>query len=250
MARKRSNALPPSSYYDPALTATREASSRGLSDLLIDTERDRGYNDADWAAAQGQIAQGRTRAGEDYDEQNEDVNRSSGRSLSDLVLAKTRGQEDYTRNLSGLQRNYDRVRDAQRQQQAQAGVQRGGAAAQAAAKRGANQAWEKTDIDTAKGRSDVDIDTQSQRVAEDRDESLSDIVRNRTRTGQDYDVQSLQANQSRDRSNELLGTTASRAGREDTALGIATAQQKVNQAIQNNWKPPAPPKPKKKGGKK
>ena len=173
----------PAGSYDPLLDSQLAAAQRGYGD----TEAD--------------IGTAATRATVDYGLNTDDINRSWGRT-----------QQDYDRSVQMLTRKYTNLGTVQAQQQAGAGVLGGGAILQANAKRAANQALEKTDLDTALGR-----------AREDRDIGLGRAALGYGRTTTD------------------LGNQLTRAGRELGAFGLDTASAKAFQAAQSGWQPPTKP---------
>jgi hypothetical protein len=178
---------PPAGTYDPALDAARRAATRGYGDVKQDTRL------------------AGTRAAEDFQFGQDDVNRSYDRTKA-----------DYGSNVAMLQRQYDILAGRQQEQANVSGVIGGGALLEAATKRAANQAIDRAPLDTG-----------FQRAGEDRGLAIE-------RLGVGFQ-----------RGVTDRGTALSRAGREDRAFGLDTAAQRLYQATQSGWVPPAKRKKKK-----
>ena len=218
---------PPAGTYDPSLDAQVAAAQRGFGDLRSDVE------------TQGLQAQ------QDYGLSVESINRQRGwnledlgrdyqRGLADLDTRFTRGSEDYNRGVAQLQRNYDRLARGQRQAGNAAGVIRGGAMLQAAAKRAGNQAWERQPLDTGWNREQQDIGTSRSRIGEDYNTGVA-----RTNAAADWDIG--MAGLGYQRQGSALNTQLTRAGRENTAFGLDVAAQRAYQAAGAGWDPGAGP---------
>lgn len=136
---------PPAGSFDPALTAQREAATRGLRDVRQDTEL---------AGA---------RAGQDFAFGIESVDRSLGR-----------GNEDLDHRTMLLKRSYDQLAARQRDQAAAQGVLRGGAVLQSAAKRAENQAIGQGEIDVDRARLRDDRDVAAGRLGVEFDRGVTD----------------------------------------------------------------------------
>jgi hypothetical protein len=178
---------PPPGTYDPSLDANERAAERGLLDLTQDTERagSRAYTDV-------------------FDDE--------VGALAELARRDTAAEEDYTRNVGQLARNYGILGGQQTQSARAAGV-RGGALAQAAAKRTANMAWERAPIDTG-------------------------IARYRTESGVQRDRIGLDFQ----RGEEDRGLNLGRAGRELGFFRTDTGEQRWFQAKQSGAELPTAPK--------
>lgn len=146
---KLKRALP--GTYDKALDQQQRAAKRGLGQLIRDTRRAGTYATSDYTTALGDITRQRGELGEDY------------------RTSVDRTNEDVGLQRAGVERNYTRLANAQRQNFQAAGLAEGGAAAQAAAKRTANRAIEDAAITTAEHR------------------TLDDLLRANTRGGQALD---------------------------------------------------------------
>jgi hypothetical protein len=175
---------PPAGTYDPALDAARRAAARGYRDVKQDT-RTAG-----------------TRAAEDFQFGQDDVNR-----------AYTRTGEDYASNTAMLRRQYDILAGRQQEQANVSGVISGGALLEAAAKRRANQAVEQAPLDTGYQRAGQEHDLAIQRLGVGFQRGVTD-----------------------------RGTALTRAGREDRAFGLDTAAERLYQASQAGWVPPRKPR--------
>jgi hypothetical protein len=178
---------PPAGTYDPALDAARRAATRGYGDVKQDTRL------------------AGTRAAEDFQFGQDDVNRSY-----------TRTGEDYAANTAMIRRQYDILAGRQQEQANVSGVIGGGALMEAATKRQANQAIEQAPLDTSYAR-----------AGEDRKLGIE-------RLGVGFQ-----------RGETDRGTALSRAGREDRAFGLDTAAERLYQATQSGWVPPGKRKKKK-----
>jgi hypothetical protein len=245
-------APPPLGYYDPNLDAQEGAESRAYANTIDDAIA-RGQDlDFDLGLARNQydISKGRTK--EDYDTGVASVERSAGRSLSDLLTSRARTGEDYQTTLADLQRNYDRLANTQGEQTRKAGAEAtGGAYAQSARKRAANQALDKSPIDLAYNRFVQDSSTSETRLGEDKALSLADLLRGYTRSGEDLDAGLGQTGLNYTRVTRDLGKTVTRAGDEHSAFGLdignARQLQWGGQAVTGAGTPVGSPTPVAKG---
>lgn len=221
-------APPPSGTYDPNLDFQQGAETRGYENTLDDATT-RGQDlDFDLGIGRSIYDRDKTRTGEDYDTGKAAIERSSGRSLSDLLLNRSRTGEDYQTTLTDLTRNYQRLGDSQNQQINKAGAEAtGGAYAQSARKRAANQELDKAPIDLAYNRFMTDSGTSETRLGEDKATSLSDLLTGRTRQDEDLDTNWGNTSLGYTRAKRDLGSTVTRAGDEHSAFGldIDTARQ-------------------------
>jgi hypothetical protein len=176
---------PPAGSYDPVLDAQRDAATRGLGDVRQDS------------------ALGGTRAAEDFQFGQDDVNRGFGRY-----------EEDYKTNTAMLKRQFDTLAGRQQEQAAGAGVMDGGAVLQAAAKRAANQGLAQGQLDTGLDRARVDRDVGIGRLGVDFNRGVTDRT-----------------------------TALTRAEREDTSFGLDTSAQRAYQAAGMGYVPPGPGQP-------
>ena len=180
-------ALPSQGSYNPDLDAAERAATRGLGQLRQDTEL------------------GLARAGQDYTFGREDLNRGL-----------SRGEEDYRTNTQALQRSFNILAGRQQENANAAGVLRGGAMLQAAAKRKENQGIQQGGLDTSIGRLRQDTQTGLGRLDVGYNRQVSDF-----------------------------GTAQQRATDENTFYGQDIAAQRFFQASQpgSGWTPPKPKKP-------
>ncbi len=172
----------PTNLYDPAIDAQVGQSDRGYLDTQLDT---------------GLANQ---RAQTDY-----------GIGIAGLKTGLDRQTQDYNRNVMLLARSYTNLANQQKQQQNGAGVLDGGAVAQAALKRAANQALERQPLDTNMGRATEDNAVQ---------------------------VAGLGLGLQRGQEDRELGLT--RAGREHSQFGLDAEKQRQFQGAQNGYIAPAP----------
>lgn len=134
--------------YDPALDAQLRAVQRGLQYTTLDTEK-----------AQNRLY-------EDYGVGVANARQQAGWGQEDVQTGRTRLGEDYTRNLAMLDRSYKRLGNQQAGRARGMGVMSGGALVASAARRAANQAWDRQPIDTSYQRGTQDFDTRSSRIAQ------------------------------------------------------------------------------------
>ena len=193
---------PPPGSYDPAIDAQVGQTNRGLGDYLSDHIRDFGEP--------GTALGGRT--GEDYTLGKAGIERGAGRSLVDLLTGRTRAQEDYGQSIAGLDRSFAQQGAAQTQTARAAGVQRGGALAQAMAKRNENKAIARQPIDTGFARFNQDSSQAETRLNEDKGLALGDLDRGFLRGTDD------------------AGIALARAQRENTQFGLDANAQRFYQA--------------------
>lgn len=237
---------PPPGTYDPAIDAQVGQAGRGLGDLLSDYVRDYGEPGTALGGRAGEdYATGKAAVQRNLDSGLQDVNtgadrsladlqRTSGRTLADLLRDRARAGENYGSSIEGLQRNYAQLGSAQTQTARAAGVQRGGALAQALAKRQANQAIDRQPIDTGFARFGQDSTQAQGRLGEDTQLGTSRIGEDRTlATGR------LQAGAATDfaslgrgllRGTEDAATQLARAGRENTQFGLDANAARFYQA--------------------
>jgi hypothetical protein len=201
-AKPRVQTSPPPGSYDPAIDAQVGQTQRGLADLLVDYTRD--YGEPGTALG--------GRAGEDYGLGVAGVERDYGRSIADLMRNRGRAGEDYGQQIAGLQRSFAQLGSQQTQAARAAGVQRGGALAQALAKRNANQAIARQPLDTSFARFNEDSALDEGRLGENRGVALGGL-----RTGLL-------------RGTEDAATQLARAQRENAQFGLDATAQKFFQA--------------------
>lgn len=228
---------PPAGSYDPALDAQLAAARRGLSDLQgqIGTQNARDATDYAAQVSRLQEQQGWNSA---------DLSQQLARGQADLGTARTRGTEDYNQNLATLTRNYQQLGNRQLQGAAGAGVLRGGALLQAAAKRSSNQAIERQPLDTNYNRFLADNTQSGQRLAEDYNTQSG---RNQANLG--YQLGQLALTSSPPDANNPLGgrsyqdrtTQLTAAQREQAFFGQDVTAAKAYQAAGAGWDPPQRP---------
>lgn len=224
VVQPRISTSPPPGSYDPGIDAQVGQANRGLSDLLSDYIRD-------WGEP-GTALGGRS--GEDLALGKQGVERSYGRNMTDLLTTRARagedfGQsraragEDYGQSITGLKRNFAQQGAAQGQSARAAGVQRGGALAQALAKRTANEAIARQPIDQgfarfgqdsarSESRFNADSAQSESRLGEDRGLALGGLDRGFLRGADDANI------------------TLGRAGRENSQFGLDATAQRFYQA--------------------
>lgn len=267
---------PPVGYYDPSIDAQVGAAGRGLLDLQQDIGTQNVRDTVDYGVQRDAIGRSFDRGVEDlgtqragvqrgYDRGVQDENLGYGRGLTDLQTSRSRGDEDYQRSVQMLTRQYGQLAGAQRQAQSRAGVVRGGAMLQAAAKRTENQAIDRQPLDTnyqrftsdntlAQGRLGEDHTRILGRLGEDRDTAFAGLDTAGRRLGEDRDLGlgALALEMAPpDASNPFGGrrfqdrtTQVTRAGRENTQFGLDAETQRQYQAAGMNWVPPTTSKPK------
>lgn len=133
---------PPPGTYDPSLDFQGENALLGYGYGKADTQRDRGYSDEDYNTA---LNHGRTH---------------HNSVLGALGISLKQGNEDYDTRTQDLGRSYRNLASSQGQRANAAGVSAGGATAQSATKRAANQHIDQTKLDTAIERFRNDNATQ------------------------------------------------------------------------------------------
>lgn len=224
----------PAGSYDPALDAQVGAAQRGYLDTRQDTETAGTRDTVDYGLGVDAINRGSGRS-------QADLNLSRDRGYADLQTQATQADEDHNRAVGLLTRNYDRLGTAQGERQNQAGVLRGGAALQAAAKRAANMgverqgidtSWQRTQggITTARTRLGEDYSLRSGRLGEDTSLGLADLA---LKQGPPDANSPLGGRSFQDR-----GTALARAGRELQAFGLDVEGQKAYQAAGAGYVPP------------
>ena len=217
---------PPFLASSPSLEAERRASRRGLRDLRQDLERESKYERQDIRTERKLARRGagreradirreagysledlgidRARGHEDLGLQRQDLDIELGRGredisfrradsttsftrdLMDLAVARQRGGEDFDRAIADLTRNYGHLAERQADQIAAAGVQGGGATAQAERKRAANLAHDRQPVETAYRRHGEDLGRTETRRREDFGTEQSRFDTAESRLGQDY----------------------------------------------------------------
>lgn len=199
---KSTPAAPPPGTYDPSIDYEEGKATRGYDNLVSD------------------IGEGGTQRGrltDDYNIGLAGIKTQHDRTLSDLLTARTRGQQDYDLNITNLQRGFQNLATQQAGQQRKTGTALGGASQQAAEKRAANEKLQRQPIDDAYKRF-----TDDSALAEKRNE-------------EDYGAQGTQAKSlslGYDRGTADLTEQLRRAGIEQTAFEKANAAARQFQASQ------------------
>jgi hypothetical protein len=140
---------PPAGSYDPSLDSQEAAARRGLSDL------------------QGQLGTQQARDVTDYALAQQDMLTNYQQQTGDLQLRRNQTQQDFTRGNELRGQRYQVLGRNQLQTANTAGVLRGGALLQAAARRSFNQGQEQQDANTQYGRQIGGIDTAYGRATQD-----------------------------------------------------------------------------------
>lgn len=240
-AKKKKTSAPslssqvPAGFYDPSLDYQQGAATRGLQDLQADTSL------------------GNTRLSDDYQlglgQNTEDTTYGLGqlgtgnaRTLADLATQRANQTTNYNLSLGSLQRKYTDLAGSQADAENAAGLSLGGAAAQSAAKRASNQAFERQPLDTGYQQQMAADDLGVSRANED---YASQVARENQLSGRAAGALGLNYQ----RATTDAGTKLTRATREGTFYDQGIGQQKTFQATQAGWTPPAPT-PKKKAAKK
>lgn len=197
---------PPAGFYDPAIDATVNASQRGFGDLQDQTAQDRLY------------------LGTDTQQESDSIDRSSGRSLADLVQSRTRAGQDFASTTAERQRQYTNLGSSQAGAAQQQGVQSGGTLRAALEARQANQGREQGVAQQGLDRFNVDNSTSQTRVGQDTTLAHEDLTKRSQRAGGALDVR------------ETI------AGRENTQVGVDAAGARGFSAGQLGWQAPTAPK--------
>lgn len=214
----------PAGTYDPALDSQLGAAQRGYGNFQEDAATQTSRALTDFTLGQSDINQG-------YDRNLADLNQSRDRGLQDIGTSRTRGGEDYNRNIQLLQRSYQQLAGRQQEQQNAAGVLKGGAVLQAAAKRKANEALDRQPMDTNFARFGQDLAQQESRLNQDYGTQFG-------RLGEDKTAALNRLALGATRGQEDLGTQVKRAGVELGQYGLDIGQQKLYQSMQTGYVPP------------
>jgi hypothetical protein len=193
------------------LDSQEAAARRGLSDLQNQIGTQQARDVTDYALSQGQVQQ------------------QAGWNQQDLSQQRARGGEDYQRNVQMLTRRYGQLGQQQLQGANNAGVIRGGALLQSAAKRAENMALDRQPLDTNYQRFLADNSTQQAR-------SQAGVTDRLGRLALDYAPP--------DASNPLGGrryqdrtTQLTQAQRELAFFGQDIGNQRAFQAAGSGWDP-------------
>lgn len=226
----------PAGLYDPSLDYQQQAATRGVQDLSADTYRNFGIQGGKAlpvGRAYNDYQLGLTQNSQDSQYAQDQLATAHNRAFVDVGTGLTRAKENHDTALANLARSYNILGQNQAQSANAAGLVQGGALAQAASKRAANQAIDQQPIDTSYSREVQNLETQGQRANEDygtqsaRDTLLSG--RNVGQLGLSYQRQTQDAN-----------TALSRAQRENKFYGLGINQQRAFQAAQFGYTPPTP----------
>ncbi len=215
---------PPPGTYDPAIDAQVGQAQRGLGDMLSDYVRDFGEPGTALGGRSGEdYTLGKQQVQRQLDDGMQDIGRSGDRGLADILRDRARGGEDYQTSIAGVQRGFAQLGAAQGQTARAAGVQRGGALAQALAKRQANEQIARKPIDTGFQRFGADSAQAETRLGEDRSRATE-----RLQTGAGLDFGALDRGLLR--GTEDAATGLARADRENTRFGLDATAQRFYQA--------------------
>lgn len=129
-------------YKKQALGQSRRETALGAHQNIEDQRRSLGYDSSDLGYQLSQLGINFTR------------------DIESLSTAKIRGGEDYARTLTNMQHEYGAKAEQQSQNAIDQGTDEAGTSTASAAVRGANQAFDKSNVDTAHQRSEEDLATQ------------------------------------------------------------------------------------------
>lgn len=164
----------------------RREINRSYQQTVGDQKRELGYDQSDLGYKLGQLG----------------IN--FGRSIEDLSVAKQRGDQDYERTLTNMQHEYGSRAEQQSQNAIQQGTDEAGTTAASNAVGGANQAYDKGNVDLSHARAE------------------EDYARQQGRLEQDYGSDVAHANEGFGRQQEQEGINVARAGQ-----GATTAQHNL-----------------------
>lgn len=218
---------PPPGTFNPQIQQEVERSRRGIDDLLEELEQEAKRTHQDTGQKRREIALGRRQTVADQRRQlgysENDLGYHLGqlgvnftRAITDLGTAKLRGQEDYVRTLTNLQHEYGSRAEVQTQNAIQQGTDEAGTNTASAAVRGANQRFDKSNVDTSHERAEQDYATQEGRLR------------------QDYEGNVGRAREGFDREQTAAGININRAGdaatRQQHALTLAALRASQDRA--------------------
>jgi hypothetical protein len=232
----------------PELDQQTAASKRGLDDLLADIGLGRERSVTDLGLGQYEINRQKGLNAADYNTGVADVNTQAGRSLADLLTARKQAGEDYGTTIAGVQRGYQQLGERQGEMSRKSGIMAGGGAyAQSARKRAANEALDRAPIDTAYSRFNEQSGLSETRLGEDKARSLASLLTSLGRANDSLDIGGGQQALAFKRQDEDWGTTEDRARREyeNFRLDTAAALQARDQTPVLTTNPLTPPKKKK-----
>lgn len=221
---------PPPGTYDPSIDAQVRATGRGYEYMQEDfpVNKARAQDDYLTATQNDQT---------DYQNALGDLTQTHDRSLSDLLMGRTRGTEDYNASIAGLDRSYQRLGGRQAQSAAAAGVSGGGALAQALAKRTANEATDRAPIDTNYNRFLSDSQTQEGRANQ---EFITGSSRLKDQLDRRLGALSLGLDRSYGETGDQT-VALGRAGNENIQYGIDATAARWGQAAQTGYTAPEKP---------
>ena len=269
---------PPMGTFDPGLEAERRASQRGLADLIEDTtranwraerdfgterridrrqlRRDRGDLRHSYRTERRDTRIDRRQGLQDIGLRRSDERLSLSRALGDLAVARTRGDENYNRELSNLQRQFRAAAQEDTERANRAGVLEAGTMGASDAVRAANEAYERGDIDLERRRDVQDLNLREGRERQDSRRShrrlnlsagrlrgsaaraLSELARQRSvnsrRLGQDFRLDRRLDRREYRRDLNDRNEQVSRARREQAAYEQDVTQQEFFQANQTD----------------
>lgn len=165
---------PQAGLYSPVIGQEVEKSRRELNDQLEKLARTQKWSHQELEQKRREVGLGRQQTVADtnrnlgYD-QADNANRlqslgiNFSRDIEDLSTSKMRGQQDYERTLTNLQHEYGARAEQQSQNAIQQGVDEPGTNAASAAVRGANQAFDKGNVDLGHQRNEEDFATREAR---------------------------------------------------------------------------------------
>lgn len=216
---------PPPGTFNPQIQQEVERSRRGIDDLLEGLELEGKRTHQDTAQKRREITLGRQQTVADQRRQlgygQADLGYRLGqlginftRAIGDLGTAKLRGQEDYTRTLTNLQHEYGARAEQQTQNAIQGGTDEAGTSTASTAVRGANQAFDKGNVDLSHQRSEEDYATREGRLREDYGGDVARANEGFGRQQQEAGVNIGRAGQAAVRSQHALTLAALRAAQE------------------------------------
>lgn len=196
--------LPPWLSYDPSIGAEMRSQSRGLQDILHDTDLAQRYAQEDASVSSGDLDA-------DYQQGLRDI----GYRQSDILKRQSRGLEDFGNQLTGLIRNFQVKGREQRQAANAAGVLPGSTSRAAAARRQEGLAI---------GRKPIDIGRQ--RLIEDSAEDMSRLVNSQADLNANYNRNRALGGTDLSRTLDEISTKRHRAQREQL-IGRQDLQQQA-----------------------
>lgn len=224
--------------YDPALDTNWEAVKRGFGDVLDNAETSGRRLAEDYGIGVAQNDQSFARGQQDLGFSRADSDQSFARGFQDLATGRQREGEDYARAVASLQRGYERLGHQQTARARGMGIVSGGTYLASAARRAANQGWDRQPIDTGHTRATENFATQEQRLREDQARAQQRLAAGGGRMDEDHTSAGYQLALGYGRGSEDINTGVYTAGREALQFGIDTAGQR---AAQSGYVPPPRP---------